>query len=469
MNRGKMSMWGSRQESGGAREHDDAPVNPQAWQEGQDGQERQERQEAKGVQETQEVRMSQEAQGTQGTQELHEVQELQIRVDGSQRSESPQDPRDPRAAQNGESTLSEAQSDSDLSPPGDAVQMNDVAIDFNILLAESADQAKRLGALRDKLRRKAAVYRIVAFVAVAAGLMIVLYPMLYQTYNAYKFAMLAEQSNRTVAQWPYPQAEEALAKAREYNRKLYATGPHNIGELNDPYSQQEHEGDLTDALGQMLGVQSGPDTSETSTSAQDEEYSSILNQGGGVIGSVEIPVISVKLPVYHGTSSSVLNSGAGHLYGTSFPVDEPGSHTVITAHRGLPTAMFFTRLGELDIGDEMYVTTMGKTFGYIVDRIEVIEPTDISKLGLTEGEERLTLMTCTPYGINSHRLLVSGLRGNIPQPVSPLPDARRDILWIPVCAVIALVASLICAWIARRRRQAMRFMRARHALWLPWW
>lgn len=142
---------------------------------------------------------------------------------------------------------------------------------------------------------------------------------------------------------------------------------------------------------------------------------------------------------------------------------------MITAHRGLPTALFFTRLGELQKGDEMYVTTMGRTFGYIVDRIEVIEPTDISKLGLTEGEERLTLMTCTPYGINTHRLLVSGHRGNIPQPVSPIPDARRDILWIPLVVGIMLLASLICAAIARRRRRAMRFMRARHALWLPWW
>lgn len=457
-------MRGSAHESPDAQESDahvsdGEPINPA---------DREEVQGMPGLQGTQEAHGSQDMQGDQrmhGTQKAPEVQSPPggIGEDGGLGS---QDDQPPSSGAIGDLP---GPDDSDARSADSTKHMDDVAMDFNIMMSESADQAQRLGVLRDKLRRKAAVYRILAFIAVATGLLIVLYPMLYQTYNAYKFAMLAEQSNRTVAQWPYPQAEEALAKAREYNRKLYASGPHNIGELNDPYSQTEHEGDLVDALGQMLGVQGSPGDSGTSTSAQDEEYSSTLNQGGGVIGSVEIPVISVKLPVYHGTSSSVLNSGAGHLYGTSFPVDEPGSHTVITAHRGLPTAMFFTRLGELDIGDEMYVTTMGKTFGYIVDRIEVIEPTDISKLGLTEGEERLTLMTCTPYGINSHRLLVSGLRGNIPQPVSPLPDARRDILWIPVCAAIALVASLICAWIGRRRRQAMRFMRARHALWLPWW
>jgi sortase A len=341
--------------------------------------------------------------------------------------------------------------------------------EFNDLMQESLERVQRIEVIKTKLRRKASIYRVAAFTAVLAGLLIVVYPMLFQTYSAYKFAMIAEESNRKVAEWPYPEGEEALERARAYNRKLAETGPHNIGELNDPYSGSEHENDVIQALGQLIGTEDSPKPSGNTTSEQDEEYMKTLDQGNGIIGSVEVPKISVKLPVYHGTSSHTLNSGAGHLYGTSFPVDQPGSHTVITAHRGLPTALFFTRLGELKKGDEMYVTTMGRTFGYIVDRVEVIEPTDISKMGIVEGEERLTLMTCTPYSINTHRLLVSGLRGNIPQPVSALPDARRDILWIPVCAAIALLAALLCALIARRRRRAMRFMRARHSAWLPWW
>lgn len=341
--------------------------------------------------------------------------------------------------------------------------------EFAMLMEESLSHARRMEVLRGKLRRKATVYRVVAFFAVLAGLLTVVYPMLFQTYSAYKFAMIAESSNRKVAEWPYPEGEEALARARAYNQHLAQTGPHNIGELNDPFSAGEHDNDVAQALGQLVGAGEPQVANEKSTSELDEEYMKVLDQGGGIIGSIEVPKISVKLPVYHGTSSHTLNSGAGHLYGTSFPVDQPGSHTVITAHRGLPTAMFFTRLGELNKGDEMYVTTMGRTFGYIVDRVEVIEPTDISTMGIVDGEERLTLMTCTPYGINTHRLLVSGLRGNIPQPVSPIPDARRDILWIPVCGAIALLAAMLCAFIARRRRRAMRFMRARHAYWLPWW
>lgn len=342
-------------------------------------------------------------------------------------------------------------------------------LDFDALLAESVENARKVGELRVKLRRKAAIYRYFAFLAVFLGLIIVMYPMMFQSYNAYKFALIAEESSRKVAQWPYPEGELALAKAREYNKKLLATGPHNTGELNDPYSSPDHEGDVSTALGELVGMNQASKLTGQTTSEKDKEYMSILDQGGGMIGTVEVPKISVKLPVYHGTSSQTLNSGAGHLYGTSFPVDQPGSHTVITAHRGLPTALFFTRLGELKKGDEMYVTTMGRTFGYIVDRVEVIVPTDISKMGLVEGEERLTLMTCTPYGINTHRLLVSGHRGNIPQPVSPIPDAKRDFLWIPAVGGILLLGALICAAIARRRRRAMWLMRARHALWLPWW
>jgi sortase A len=341
---------------------------------------------------------------------------------------------------------------------------------FRALMDESLERAVKAGKAQHHLRRKASIYRILAGISVLLGLGTVLYPMMYQTYSAYKFAMIAEESNRKVAQWPYPEAEVALERAREYNRQLFASGPHEIGELNDPYSSAEHDGDLSQAFGQLFGSDTSRDeVRELTTSELDEEYMGILDQGGGIIGSVEVPKISVKLPVYHGTSSATLNAGAGHLYGTSFPVDQPGSHTVITAHRGLPTALFFTRLGELEIGDEMYVSTMGRTFGYLVDRIEVIEPTDISQMGLVDGEERLTLMTCTPYGINTHRLLVSGLRANIPQPVSPIPDAKKDILWIPVTIGIMLLGAMICAIIARFRRRAMRYMRARHATWLPWW
>lgn len=341
--------------------------------------------------------------------------------------------------------------------------------DLRSFLNESIERSREIGRTQTKLRRKASFYRFFSLIAVIVGLVIVGYPMVFQTYNAYKFARLVEESNQKAAQWPYPHAEVALQEAREYNVRLYESSFHNIGEVNDPYSEQEHGSDLMDAFRDLVGNDADAPEKGKTTSELDDEYMSTLDQGDGIIGSIEIPKISVTMPIYHGTSSKTLNAGAGHLYGTGFPVNQVNSHTVITAHRGLPTALFFTRLGEMELGDEMYVTTMGKTFGYLVDRIEVIEPTDISKIATVAGEERLTLMTCTPYGVNTHRLLVSGLRGNIPQPVPSIPEARNDLLWVMVSVLLTMLSSLICYAIARRRRHAMWLMRARHATWQLWW
>lgn len=119
--------------------------------------------------------------------------------------------------------------------------------------------------------------------------------------------------------------------------------------------------------------------------------------------------------------------GAGHLYGTSLPVGGEGTHAVIAGHRGLVDAMMFTRLDELDEGDFMYVEVLGSTLGYQVDRVSVIDPDDVSQLKITPGEDRLTLMTCTPYGVNTHRLLVSGHRVDIPLP-APDPHDVRDVV-----------------------------------------
>jgi sortase A len=144
------------------------------------------------------------------------------------------------------------------------------------------------------------------------------------------------------------------------------------------------------------------------------------------MGSVSIPKISVNLPIYHGTSEEALASGAGHLYGTSLPVGGPSTHSVITGHRGLVNALMFTRLDELKIGDSFYVDSMNHTIAYKIDRIKIIEPDDTSSLRIVPGEDRVTLMTCTPYGVNTHRLLVSGVRASMPVPAPYPQDARKD-------------------------------------------
>lgn len=139
-------------------------------------------------------------------------------------------------------------------------------------------------------------------------------------------------------------------------------------------------------------------------------YEQILDFGDGVMGYIEIPTIKVKLPIYHGMSSEVLAKGAGHMPGTAFPIGGEGNHTVLTGHTGLPSAQLFTDLTELKIGDRFSVTVGSCTVTYQVDQIKTVLPSDGSDLVPVPGEDYCTLLTCTPYGINSHRLLVRGHR-----------------------------------------------------------
>ena len=139
------------------------------------------------------------------------------------------------------------------------------------------------------------------------------------------------------------------------------------------------------------------------------DYNSILNLGGtGMMGYISIPKISQELPVYHGTSDGVLSVATGHLQGTSLPVGGESTHAVLSAHRGLPTAVLFTHLDRMEIGDTFTLTILDRTLTYEVDQIRIVEPDDASLLQIVEGKDYCTLLTCTPYGINTQRLLVRG-------------------------------------------------------------
>ena len=139
------------------------------------------------------------------------------------------------------------------------------------------------------------------------------------------------------------------------------------------------------------------------------DYNSILNVGGtGMMGYITVPKISQELPVYHGTSDGVLSVAVGHLQGTSLPVGGESTHCVVSAHRGLPTAVLFTHLDRMEIGDIFYFTILDRTITYEVDQIRIVEPDDASLLQITDGKDYCTLLTCTPYGINTQRLLVRG-------------------------------------------------------------
>lgn len=142
-----------------------------------------------------------------------------------------------------------------------------------------------------------------------------------------------------------------------------------------------------------------------------EDYDHQLNIGGdGIMGYIEIPLISVNLPIYHGTDSTTLDAGAGHLIGSSLPVGGETTHAVLTAHSGMASQKLFSDLDKLEYGDVFFVKVLGQTLAYQVDQINTVLPHDMTYLGIEEGEDLCTLVTCTPFAVNTHRLLVRGTR-----------------------------------------------------------
>ena len=196
-----------------------------------------------------------------------------------------------------------------------------------------------------------------------------------------------------------------------------------------------------------------------------EGYEDILDVSGtGIMGYVTIEKIKVELPIYHGVEDSTLQVAAGHLQGSSLPIGGRGTHSVISAHRGLPSARLFTRLDEMEEGDTFTVTVLNRRLTYQVDQILVVEPHEISELQIDPEEDYCTLMTCTPYGINSHRLLVRGVRIAAGDAGAYVPADAYQINTLIVAIVIALlmlVVLLPVMELIRRRRGHRRAGRRR--------
>ena len=324
--------------------------------------------------------------------------------------------------------------------------------------AEATDVSEEIRERRAD-RNKSIAMRVLAAVLILTALGIGMFPRVLQYRSARELASTSARSEKRVAGWPYPQADEAFAAAREYNKRLAKSGQPVIGEAKDPLA--ELYDDPQNAANNASA--DGSDNSGDSASAKDKEYQSLLDSGDGVMGAIRIPKISVNLPVYHGTSELTLASGAGHLYGSSLPVGGKNTHSVITGHRGLVEAAMFTRLDEMRVGDYFYIDVMGHTLGYMVDRITEIEPNDTSQLKITSGEDRVTLMTCTPYGVNTHRLLVSALRSAIPEEIPAEDDAAKDVRVIAgVVSAATLLVGLLLVWLLRCPWHVRR-----HAAWWP--
>lgn len=279
----------------------------------------------------------------------------------------------------------------------------------------NATEAKS-AASNHKSKQKSKLRRILEPIAfVLAGILCFSYPVVSTLWNN----RVSKEISNAYDKYNHDQAGD-VRRAHIRAAKLYNKTRKNML-TTDPYS---------------------PDGQKDVTNTPEyKRYLKALEEPMGIIGIVKIPKIGVKLPIYHGSSQEVLAHGAGHLYGTDLPVGGKNRHTVITAHTGLADATMFDDLVNLKKGDYFYLDVQGETLRYKVFRINVVDPHDISLLQREKGRDLATLLTCTPYGVNSHRLLVTGYRV-LPDPVKPPEDHVQWPLWMTLF-VIAMVFSLI--------------------------
>ncbi|MBQ9065651.1 MAG: class C sortase [Blautia sp.] len=198
----------------------------------------------------------------------------------------------------------------------------------------------------------------------------------------------------------------------------------------------------------------------TLTDKQKKEYNAVLNiNDSGIMGYIDIPKINIELPIYHGTDEAVLQVAVGHIEGTSLPVGGRSTHCVVSGHRGLPSARLFTDIDKLVEGDTFTLTVLNRTVTYEVDQIRIVEPTDLSDLSIQKGKDLCTLVTCTPYGINTHRLLVRGHRvANAQGEAAVIADAMQieSIFIAPFIAVPILILLVIWMLIDTQRNKKLK-------------
>ena len=229
-------------------------------------------------------------------------------------------------------------------------------------------------------KRKMTIKDIIRLLVLVVAFAVLLYPTVSSYVNEKNGSKVVSNYDAESVRLSNAEKEKMLEDARAYNKEMLS----NI-DLIDPFSQGEK--------------------------SLDARYESLLNiDGSGMMGYIRIPKIKVEIPIYHGTSESVLQAGVGHFWGTSLPVGGESTHTVLTGHRGLPTKTLFTNMDKLVKGDVFYIKVLDETLAYKVDQILTVLPEETEALSIVPGQDYATLVTCTPYAINTHRLLVRGHR-----------------------------------------------------------
>lgn len=263
-------------------------------------------------------------------------------------------------------------------------------------------------------KKKSGLTSTILLVAIfLIGLCVLLYPTVSDFWNEKRQSQAIMNYDDLLVDLTPEDFSEQFRKADEYNRKLKLISFPFLG-----YSELD-----------------------------DEYYSTLDVNGNGMMGYITIEKIKVQLPIYHGTSDKVLNSAVGHMEGSSLPVGGEGTHSVLSAHRGLPSAKLFTNLDKVTIGDIFTIKILDRTLTYQVDQVLIVLPEKIDELYVKDGRDYCTLVTCTPYGINTHRMLVRGTRiENIEQPkkVNIFTEAFRvDPLIVTPAVAIPMLGALL--------------------------
>ena len=262
------------------------------------------------------------------------------------------------------------------------------------------------------------------------GLGILLYPTVSDYWNSFHQSRAIANYVEQIETIDPADYEPEWARAREYNAKL-ADKPGRFMFTDEDY----------------------------------EEYESLLNvTGSGIMGYIEIPKIGCTLPVYHGTDEAVLQIAVGHIEGSSLPTGGPGTHTVLSGHRGLPSAKLFTDLDQMEDGDLFVIRVLDQIMTYQVDQILIVLPEEMESLAIDPDQDYCTLVTCTPYGVNSHRLLVRGHRTEnveMEQVIRIVSDATQidPVLVAPVLAAPMLLVMLVWMMVSTGKKQRRRRMK----------
>ena len=261
-----------------------------------------------------------------------------------------------------------------------------------------------------------------------AGILVLLYPVLATQYNNQRQERIASEFSAVADQAGPDAVAESLRRADEYNLKA------SESPILDPWLDAQRPG-----------------------TAQYQDYLSQLNLND-VMATIKIPSIDVNLPIYHGTENATLDKGIGHLFGTALPVGGESTHTVLTGHTGLGNATMFDQLTSVKVGDVFYIETAGRHLKYQVTDIRVVLPTETESLNKVDGKDLATLITCTPYGINTHRLLVTGERVPMDDDAvaAEAAQVKGSVMKPWMIAVLASVAVILVIagviWLRSRKR-----------------